>query len=302
MAVKIATNPIAWTNDDVPGVGKEITLQTCLEQASASGYEGIEMGGRFPRTSEELGLLLSSHNLTLASGWWEGLLLERGVTAEFEAMRPYLSVLKQLGVKHFVYGEGSRGRMDSLWKPMSQRPKLRDGEWADYVRDLSELAAKTADLGVGLALHPHIGTVIETDTEIDQVMRLAGPAVNLAFDTGHCLLSGGDPAAVCRRHAERIVHLHCKDVRTDKLSRAKTRDMSFMDSVLEGIFTVPGDGCIDFTEILQILQKAGYSGWLVVEAEQNPDKAPPYFFARLGYENLTKNARDVGLFDQGQAS
>ena len=295
MTVKFATNPIGWTNDDLPDLGKEISLQTCLKEARQAGFEGIEMGGKFPRRTDELDTLLSSHGLVLASGWWEGLLLERGVEAEFAAMLDYLQMLKALGVKTFIYGEGSRGRLDGIWKPVSQRPKLADDEWAPYAKALSSLADKTISIGIRLALHPHMGTLVETDEDIDRLMEHAGPSIGLAFDTGHCVFAGGDPASVIQKHGQKIIHLHCKDVRTDKLNKAIANDMSFMDSVLDGIFTVPGDGGVDYRTIFKALKKTGYEGWLVVEAEQNPEKAPPFFYAQLGYENLSAMALEAGL-------
>ncbi|MCY6382324.1 myo-inosose-2 dehydratase [Hoeflea prorocentri] len=295
MTIRIATNPIAWTNDDVPGLGGEIPVETCLSEANSAGYSGIEMGGKFPRDADALDALLSTHDLVLASGWWEGQLLEHGADAEFEAMHPYLDMLKQLGVAHFIYGEGSLGRTDGIWKPISQRPRLQDSEWPAYAQELTALADKTAALGIGLALHPHMGTVVETDREVDRLMELAGPSVKLAFDTGHCLFAGGDPVALCQRHAARIAHVHCKDVRSDKLRKAHKRDMSFMDAVLDGIFTVPGDGGVDFPAILGTLKEEGYSGWLVVEAEQNPEKAPPLFHAKLGHDYLLQEASRAGL-------
>lgn len=295
MTVKFATNPIGWTNDDLPGLGQEITLETCMKEARKAGFEGIEMGGKFPQKAEELGSLLSSHDLVLASGWWEGSLVERGAEAEFDAMQDYLMMLKELGVDTFIYGEGSRGRLAGIWKPISGRPVLADDEWDTYAKALTDLAEKTKAIGMQLALHPHMGTLVETDAEIDRIMSLVGPTVALAFDTGHCVFSGGNPADVIRTHGQKIVHLHCKDVRTDKLNQAIATDMSFMDSVLEGIFTVPGDGGIDYGAIFDALKEADYKGWLVVEAEQNPEKAPPFFFAKLGYQNLYSMAVKAGL-------
>ncbi|MEP2531928.1 myo-inosose-2 dehydratase [Shimia sp.] len=295
MALKFATNPIGWTNDDLPDLGKETTLEQCLSEARAAGYEGIEMGGKFPQDAAALNTLLGAHDLNLASGWWEGKILDRGVDAEFEAMQDYLQMLITLGVKHFVYGEGSCGRLEGIWKPISQRPVLAETEWESYAAALSTLADRTEALGINLALHPHMGTIVETDAEIDRVMQLVGPSVKLAFDTGHCTFAGGDPVAVCAKHADRIVHLHCKDIRTDKLNKAVSTDMSFMDAILDGIFTVPGDGGVDFGAILSSLQQANFDGWLVVEAEQNPEKAPPFFYAKLGFENLSTLAAEAGF-------
>ena len=146
-----------------------------------------------------------------------------------------------------------------------------------------------------MAFHHHMGTIVETDREIDRLMASTGDAVGLLFDTGHCLFSGGDPLSLLRRHLRRVNHFHCKDVRMPILTMARSTDMSFMDAVLAGIFTVPGDGCIDFASLLSELCEAKYSGWLVVEAEQDPAKATPIVYAKLGYRNLRELALNAGL-------
>ena len=146
-----------------------------------------------------------------------------------------------------------------------------------------------------MAFHHHMGTIVQTDADIDRLMAGTGEAAGLLFDTGHCLFAGGDPAALLERHIARVVHVHCKDVRRAVLDRAVAKDMSFMDAVLEGVFTVPGDGCIDFTPLLRRLREAGYAGWLVVEAEQDPRKAHPLTYARLGYRNLCAMAVEAGF-------
>jgi inosose dehydratase len=157
-----------------------------------------------------------------------------------------------------------------------------------------------ANFGVGMAFHHHMGTIVETDAEIDQLMARTGEAVGLLFDTGHCAFSGGDPKALLTRHVGRVVHVHCKDVRPSMLKRARAEDMSFMGAVVEGIFTVPGDGSIDYAVLLKMLADAGYQGWLVVEAEQDPAKAHPLAYATMGYRNLYRLARDAGFTVDGE--
>jgi inosose dehydratase len=152
-----------------------------------------------------------------------------------------------------------------------------------------------ADFGVAMAFHHHMGTIVETDGEIDRLMASTGDAVGLLFDTGHCLFSGGDPLSLLRRHISRVNHFHCKDVRLPILATARSTDMSFMDAVLAGIFTVPGDGCVDFASLLSELSNVNYNGWLVVEAEQDPNKATPIVYAKLGYRNLRQIALNAGL-------
>lgn len=295
MTVRIGINPITWTNDDVPELGGDTPLETCLSETSEAGYSGTELGGKFPRESAVLRPLLEQYDLRLIAGWWDGRILEREVAEEFDALLPHLTLHRDLGAAHVVYADTSMGRHDGIWRPISDRPKLGDDDWPGYGRKVTELAERMHDFGVDMAFHHHMGTIVETDAETERLMAVTGKAVGLLYDTGHSSFSGGDPLALLARTIDRVVHVHCKDVRPDKLAKARAEDMSFMDAVLDGIFTVPGDGSIDYPAILERLCDAGYEGWLVVEAEQDPRKAIPLTYARLGYDNLLRMARDAGF-------
>jgi inosose dehydratase len=293
--VQIGINPITWTNDDVPELGGDTPLETCLEETAAAGYAGTELGGKFPRTADALAPILNGFGLALVSGWFDGGILDREVNEEFERVLSHLTLLRDLGCKVVVYADTSRGRHDGIFQPISKRPRLSDDEWPAYGRKLTLLAERMADFGVAMAFHHHMGTIVETDGEIDRLMASTGDAVGLLFDTGHCLFSGGDPLSLLRRHISRVNHFHCKDVRLPILATARSTDMSFMDAVLAGIFTVPGDGCVDFASLLSELSNVNYNGWLVVEAEQDPNKATPIVYAKLGYRNLRQIALNAGL-------
>ena len=295
MAVQIGINPITWTNDDVPELGGDIPLETCLEETATAGYAGTELGGKFPRTADALAPILDRYGLQLVSGWFDGGILDREVEEEFDRILPHLTLLRDLGCKIVVYADTSRGRHDGIFQPISKRPILSADEWSPYGRKLTLLAERMADFGVSMAFHHHMGTIVETDAEVDQLMVSTGNAVGLLFDTGHCLFSGGDPLSLLRRHIARVNHFHCKDVRQPILTTARSTDMSFMDAVLAGIFTVPGDGCVDFPSLLSELSKANYAGWFVVEAEQDPKKAIPLVYAKLGYQNLREMAFKASL-------
>jgi len=295
MTVRIGINPITWTNDDVPALGGDTPLETCLSETAQAGYAGTELGGKFPRQSEILGPILSSHGLDLVSGWYDGRIFDRTVEEEFEAITPHLTLLRDLGARLVVYADTSRGRHDAIHAPISERPRLASGQWRAYGDKLTRLADRMAEFGVGMAFHHHMGTIVETDDEVDRLMAVTGKSVGLLFDTGHCLFSGGDPRALLARHLERVVHFHCKDVRRPVLEKARREDMSFMAAVMEGIFTVPGDGSVDFLSLLQPLARRGYEGWIVVEAEQDPAKANPLTYATKGYISLLATARKAGF-------
>ena len=300
MACKIGINPITWSNDDVPELGGDTPLEVCLSETRQAGYQGTELGGKFPRQSAVLGPILKSHGLELVSGWYDGRILERDVDEEFKMILPHLTLLKDLGARHAVYADTSRGRHGAIFDPISKRPKLMADEWKAYGAKITKLAERMQQFGVGLALHHHMGTFIESDAEIDALMSHTGKAVGLLFDTGHCAFSGGDPARLLQRHLKRVVHFHCKDTRRDILEKARATDASFMGAVMEGIFTVPGDGSVDYLTLLRMLAGNDYSGWLVVEAEQDPAKANPLTYATLGYRNLYRLASEAGIAIDGK--
>lgn len=295
MDVKIGINPITWTNDDVPSLGGDTPLEVCLSETRQAGYRGTELGGKFPRDAVALRQVLKRHDLELVSGWFDGRILEKDVDAEFDAVLPHLTLLKSAGAKHVVYADTSLGRLNAIYRPISDRPVLAAQDWRSYGDKVTKLARRMADFGVRMAFHHHMGTIVETDAEIDALMRHTSEEVGLLFDTGHCVFSGGDPVALLQRHVSRVVHFHCKDTRGSVLERARRENSSFMGAVLEGIFTVPGDGVVPFENLLTILAKADYSGWLVVEAEQDPAKAHPMTYATMGYRNLKSMAERAGL-------
>jgi inosose dehydratase len=295
MSVRLGISPIGWCNDDLPELGGDIPLERCLAEARAAGYEGIELGHKFPRYPAVLRPILERFGLALISGWYSGRLLERSVTGEIAAIEPHSSLLAAMGCAVLVYAETSGSIHGDRRRPLSGRPRLGAGDWYVFGAALTELADHLSACGIGLVYHHHMGTVIESEAEIDRLMAVTGDTVGLLLDTGHAVYAGVDPAALVRRHGDRIRHVHCKDLRREVLARVRANDTSFLDAVLDGVFTVPGDGCIDFPGVLAELAAADYNGWLVVEAEQDPQKAPPLACARLGFAQLGAAAARVGL-------
>ena len=283
--VRIGINPLTWTNDDLPALGEENSLEKCLTEAKQAGYEGVELGRKFPRDAATLGPILKHHGLQLVSGWYSARLLERSVEAEVEAMRPHATLLKTLGAKAMVFAEVSRCVHGDRSIPLSKRPVLAEKEWKPFLERLDAIAVHLVKEGLRMAYHHHMGTVIQSEEEVDRMMAGTG-SVGLLLDTGHLTVAGGDPMRALKRHARRITHVHCKDVRKDRLSEARKRDSSFLDAVLGDVFAVPGDGAIDFEPILAGLAERGYQGWLVVEADQDPAKAHPLTHARIGHDCL----------------
>ncbi|MEZ8142276.1 myo-inosose-2 dehydratase [Enterovibrio norvegicus FF-33] len=295
MAVELGINPLTWTNDDLPSLGAATPLDVCLAEGKQAGFSGFELGNKFPRDDFVLGPILDKHGLKLVSGWYSGELLSRSVEQEIEAAQSHLKLLKALGAKVMVFAEVTGCIHGNQAVPVERRPAFPEKCWDDYGKKLTEFAKYTQSQGVQVAYHHHMGTVIESESDIDRLMAETGPEVGLLLDTGHLHYAGGNPVAVAKRHAARINHVHCKDVRQAVLDDAKNRRLSFLDAVLNGVFTVPGDGCIDYAPVMDVLKRSDYAGWLVVEAEQDPSIADPLTYATMGYNNLAAFARHAGL-------
>ena len=293
MTVRIGANPIGWSNDDLRELGGATPLETCLAEAKGAGFEGMELGHKFPREPQALKEVLGRFGLALVSGWYSAELLRRSAEEEMRALRAHLNLLKAMGCGVLVFAETSNAIHGSRSTPLEARPRLADGAWAEFGGRVTAIGDAVLAEGLRLVYHHHMGTIVESGEDIDSFMQATGPSVHLLLDTGHATFAGADSVALARRYRERISHLHAKDVRRDVMERARRERLSFLDAVIAGVFTVPGDGCVDYPAVLRELQ--GYSGWAVVEAEQDPDKAHPLTYARVGYRNLRRYLGDAGL-------
>ncbi|HVP87799.1 MAG TPA: myo-inosose-2 dehydratase [Casimicrobiaceae bacterium] len=284
--VKIGINPISWTNDDLPWLGGDIPLEVALSEGKAIGYQGFELGNKFPREPAALRAVLSKHGLELVSGWYSGQLAGRSVEEEIIAVGPHLKLLAENGAKVMVYGEVADTIQGSPL-PLYKRPRfIRDEQWWTYADKLTAFAKYTLGRGVRLAYHHHMGAYVETPSDVDKLMSRVGDEVGLLFDSGHMTFAGGDAEAELKKHVARVCHVHCKDVRPEVVRMARNRNWSFLDAVINGAFTVPGDGAVDFEALIGLLRDRGYRGWMVVEAEQDPIVAPSYAYAEKGYRHL----------------
>ncbi len=296
--IRFGTNPIAWANDDDQSLGAHIPTDQILREAAAIGFDGIENGHRWPDDPEALRQLLGGHGLAFISGWYSLNLLTQPVAAEKAAIQRHLDKLKHNGSAVCIVCETSnsiQGRDVAL----SQSPVLTAAAMRDFGAKVEELAEFTAAQGITLVYHHHMGTVVETPEEIDAFMAATGPATKLLFDAGHCYFGGqgADPAPVLRRYADRVAHFHAKNVRPEVMAKVRDAGMSFMDGVRAGVFTVPGDpeGGVDFAPLLRILKDSGYGGWIVIEAEQDPEERDPVHYQSLGLKTLKTLAAEAGL-------
>ena len=284
--VRIGINPISWSNDDLPSLGGETSLETALSEGKAIGYEGFELGNKFPREPKALASVLGRHGLACVSGWYSGRLARRSVAEEIEAVGPHLDLLAKTGSTVMVYGEVADS-IQGADAPLCQRPRfVRPEQWSAYGERLTAFGRHLLAHGVRLAYHHHMGAYVETPSDVDRLMAVTGDEVGLLFDSGHMTFAGRDAVAMLGRHVARVCHVHCKDVRPYVIRLARNRNWSFLESVINGAFTVPGDGAIDFPALLGILHDHGYRGWLVVEAEQDPAVAPSYEYAEKGFRTL----------------
>jgi inosose dehydratase len=293
MAIRIGANPICWANDDMPELGGDTTLETILSEARQIGFEGLELGKKFPRTPDGLKAALAPYGLACISGWYSAKLLTRDAEAEFAAMTKHKALLKAQGCEVMVVCETSNTIQGEMDTPLSRRPHLEGDAWKTFGDRMTGVGDRLLAEGMRIVYHHHMGSVVQSDDDIHAFMAHTGPSVHLLLDTGHAVWGGSDPAALAERYRDRITHVHTKDIRPGVRAQSEAEDWSFLKSVLNGIYTVPGDGTIDFVRIFRNLP--GYAGWVVLEAEQDPAKANPFDYASRGYANLTSYLSQAGL-------
>ena len=288
MKAKLGIAPIAWWNDDLAELSDDVSLEECLRQASVAGFTGMETGRRFPMDVAVLSPILARYGISVCGGWFSGLLLDGDIEREKDRIRAQMDFFIAAGAPCIVYGETARTVQGDRSRPLSTKVKLDEAAIRDYARKMTAFGEWCAGQGMPLSYHHHMAAVIETEAELDLFMKHSGPGIPLLYDAGHMAFAGGDVLRVIDNHHARISHVHTKDVRMaviDGLDR--TRD-SFLDAVVKGAFTVPGDGSLDFEAIVKRLAQHGYEGWFVVEAEQDPRVSPPLEMARIGHRELLR--------------
>ena len=294
MKINLGIAPIAWSNDDMPELGGDTPIETCLEEASKSGFSGIELGGKFPRNPGIIKFLLNKYQLKMPGGWYGSLLRKRSVEEEWSAMKDHIDLLKFVKSDVFVFADVSDSIQSLGDIPLKSRPTLEDSEWTSYGKKISEISNRLFDIGLPMSYHEHMGTIIQTEEDVDRFINETNDKTFLLYDTGHLLFAEANYENILKKYISRINHVHCKDIRKDILVDSLSNNLSFRDSFLKGVFTVPGDGCIDYLPLLKILYQNQYNKWLVIEAEQDPDKANPYIYAQKGYSYLKSVIDNIG--------
>lgn len=286
MKAKLGIAPIAWWNDDLAELSDDVSLEECLRQASVAGFTGMETGRRFPMDMAELGPILAKYGIAVCGGWFSGLLLDGDIEVEKDRIAKQHAFFKAAHAPCIVYGETARSVQGIKSAPLATKPKLTEAEIATYGRKISDFADWCAASGMPLSYHHHMAAAIETEAELDLFMKHS--TVPLLFDAGHMAFAGGDNLRVIDTHWQRITHVHTKDVRMGVIDALDRRRESFLDAVVKGAFTVPGDGSLDFEAIVKALAAKGYEGWFVVEAEQDPKVSPPLEMAKTGHRELMR--------------
>jgi inosose dehydratase len=286
MKARLGISPICWWNDDLVELSDDVSLEECLRQASQAGYTGMETGRRFPMDIAELGPILSRYGISVCGGWFSGTILEGDMEENKDRIQAQMALFKAAGAPCIVYGEVARSIQGDRSKPLATKTRLSDDEMKVYGRRMTEFGEWCAEQGMPLSYHHHMAAVVETEEELDRFMAASGQGIPLLYDAGHMAFAGGDVLRVIDKHHARITHVHTKDVRMDVIRALDRSTDSFLDAVMKGAFTVPGDGSLDFEAIVTRLASHGYEGWFVVEAEQDPKKAPPLEWSTKGNREL----------------
>ena len=283
--VRLGIAPIGWTNDDMPDLGAENTFEQCVSEMALAGFTGCEVGNKYPKDPVVLKKALDLRGIQICNQWFSSFLLTKPFEEVEKDARAQMNFLRAMGARIIGFSEQSHSVQGQLETPIfGHKYVMNDEEWARLLDGLNKLGKiALEDYGISLTYHHHMGTVIQTEEETDRFLDGTDPRyVNLLYDTGHFAFAGFDPLAMVKKYVGRIRHVHLKDVRPEVLKRVHAEDMSFLAAVRAGAFTVPGDGCIDFEPIFKVLEDAGYEGWMLVEAEQDPAIANPFEYALKG--------------------
>ena len=301
MKAKLGMSPVAWWNDDLPELSDDVSLEECLRQSRSAGFTGMEQGRRFPTSPDEMLPILKAVDVTLCGGWFSGTLVNEDMAANKDRIQPMIDLFKAVNAPCIVYGEVGRSIQGDRFGPLATKAVLSEDEMKVYGRKLTEFGEWCAAQGMPLSYHHHMAAVVQFEHELDAFMNHSGEGIPLLLDAGHLAFAGGDVLRAIDKHHKRINHVHVKDIRQDVVDGLDWTKQSFLDAVTLGAFTVPGDGSLDFGAIVQRCADYGYEGWFVVEAEQDPRKAPPKKMAEIGYKHLMQVMTAAGYTVEKQA-
>jgi inosose dehydratase len=292
--IQLGIAPIGWTNDDMPELGGEITFEQCVSEMALAGFTGTEVGNKYPRDTDVLKKALDLRGLQIASAWFSSFLSSQPFEEVEQAFIQHRDFLYEMGAKVIVVSEQGNSIQGEMDTPLfDNKPTFTEQQWHVVSEGLNKLGQLAKEKGMDVVYHHHMGTAVQTAEEVNQLMERTDPSlVSLLYDTGHLYFSGDDHVAVLEKHLSRIKHVHLKDVRDEVAQKVVDGKLSFLQAVKEGVFTVPGDGNIDFEPVFNILAEANYKGWMLVEAEQDPAKANPLEYAFIA-RNYIKDKANI---------
>ncbi|MDE7079090.1 MAG: myo-inosose-2 dehydratase [Clostridia bacterium] len=291
--IKLGIAPIAWTNDDMPDLGAENTFEQCVSEMALAGFVGCEVGNKYPKDVDALKKALEMRGLSIANQWFSSFVLTKSMEEVEKEFVAQCKFLKAMGAKVIGASEQSHSIQGQMNTPVfDNKYVMSDSEWEKFAKGMNRLGEIAGSMGINLVYHHHMGTVVQTAEEIDRMMEMTdSDKFSLLFDSGHLAYCGQDYLAVLKKYADRVKHVHLKDIRPQVVDKVKSQKLSFLQGVREGAFTVPGDGCIDFAPIFEILDKSGYEGWMIVEAEQDPANANPLEYAIKARKYIAQTAK-----------
>ena len=288
--VRLGIAPIGWCNDDMPELGGENTFQQIVSEMALAGYEGCEIGNKFPKDPAELKAALDLRGICIASRWYSSFILTRSIEEEEKDFIANLDFLAAVGANRINVSEQSysiQGKTDVPILTGGMKHVMDDEEWDRFTKGLDHIGRIATEKGFKLCFHHHMGTVVQTNEETERMMENTEPgSVYLCYDTGHFTFAGEDPLVILKKYVDRVGHVHLKDMRLDVVEQVKNENWSFLTAVRNGAFTVPGDGDVEFAPVFKALSEGGYKGWFVVEAEQDPAKANPLEYAMKGMKYI----------------
>ncbi|WP_138471753.1 myo-inosose-2 dehydratase [Poseidonocella sp. HB161398] len=301
--ILFGTNPIAWSNDDDWSIGDHLSLEDCLSDCRQIGFDGIEKGHKMPDEGPALKAALGEYGLRFAAGWFSTSLLSSDIATEVARLRDWIAFTRAAGGSHVNACECSNTVHGNDAVAVNDRPVMSDADWDRFSAGYEELSRVAHEEGMAMGYHHHMGTIIESGADIDRFMAMAGPHTRLLLDTGHAWFGGSDPAELAAKYMDRVSHIHCKNVRPDIARQVRDEGLSFLEGVRRGAFTVPGDaeGIVDFEPVLAEAARSGYSGWIVIEAEQDSALRNPFEYQDLGLKTLKRLSARAGLTETAAA-
>lgn len=289
--VKLGIAPIGWTNDDMPDLGSQNTFEQCVSEMALAGFTGCEVGNKYPKDTAVLKKALELRGMQICNAWFSTFLTTKPYEETEAEFIKHISFLKEMGAKVVGVSEQGHSIQGTDKSIFDDKYIMNDEEWEALTTGLNRLGRVAKDMGIALTFHHHMGTVVQTAAEIDRLMENTDPELfSLLFDSGHLAYCNEDYMAVLKKYAKRIKHVHLKDIRPEVIAKVKAEHLSFLQGVRMGTFTVPGDGAIDFAPIFDVLAENGYEGYVLVEAEQDPEIANPFEYAKMARAYIREKA------------